>query len=135
MTTILYASLLTFGLIFLSINVIKGRRFHKVALGNGEQQDMLARVRAQGNFAEYSIFFIVLLFLNETSGMPIFLVHIFGIIFLCGRALHAYSLLKDETYVDGQLAKNPTYRIAGMMITFSTLGILGLSSLILYFTQ
>lgn len=120
----LYAGLAGLMLIFLSVNVIKGRRAGKIALGDGGQFDMVRRMRAHGNFVEYTPMFLILLALAESNKLPDYAIHFFGLLFLFGRFMHAYSLLKVEQYEDEKLLANPIWRIRGMICTFASLGLL-----------
>ena len=70
MTTSLYAALLALMFLWLSINVVKGRRQFRVAMGHSDSFDVLRRMRAQANFAEYAPFFLLLLALAEYNHLP-----------------------------------------------------------------
>ena len=123
MITSTYCAIIALIFITLSINVINGRRKFDSPLGDSSNFEMLRRIRAQSNLAEYSPIFIILLTFAEYQGLRSLAVHFFGIIFIIGRFMHAYSLLKAEEY-DSQkkLTKNPIWRIRGMMITFFSIG-------------
>jgi uncharacterized membrane protein YecN with MAPEG domain len=128
MITSIYCSLIALMLIALSINVIKGRRKFSAGLGDANNIEIIRRIRAQSNLTEYSPIFIILLGFAEHLDFPSFLIHAFGLTFLVGRVMHAYSLLKDEKYDDqNKLTKKPIWRIRGMMCTFGTIGILALA--------
>ncbi|MDX1975223.1 MAG: MAPEG family protein [Rickettsiales bacterium] len=124
MTTSLYAALVALMFIALSVNVIRGRRKNKIALGDNGNHDMQRRMRAQGNFAEYAPIFLILLVLAEYNGLPTYGVHGLGVLFLLGRISHAYGILKAEQHRNGQIPSGLGYRIRGMVCTFTTLGIL-----------
>jgi uncharacterized protein len=91
---------------------------------------MRRRIRAQGNLAEYAPFFLILLGYAEHGGLPLWAVHLFGITFLAGRVMHAYSLLKAEQYTTHKLTSNPVWRIRGMICTFNAIGLLALILLV-----
>ena len=131
MITSVYCAIIALIFIALSINVIRGRRNFHTALGDANNIEMLRQIRAQSNLAEYSPLFIILLAFAEYQGLQASAVHFFGIIFIIGRLIHAYSLLKAEEYdMQNKLTKNPIWRIRGMMITFFSIGILSLIVLI-----
>ena len=69
MTSII-ASVLTIIFIKLSFAVIGLRRKNKVGLGNGGHDDLERAIRAQGNFAEYVPFGIILIACLELNGAP-----------------------------------------------------------------
>jgi len=131
-TTTLYAGLLALMFIWLSVQVIKGRRGAGVAIGDQNILDLQRRVRAQGNFAEYAPFFVVMAALAESNGLPPYAIHGLGVAFIAGRAMHAFSLLSAESYTNGKLAGNPVWRIRGMICTFSVIGILAGALLVQY---
>jgi uncharacterized protein len=133
MVTSLYAGILAFGFIGLSIHVIKGRRKFRVAMGDAQNHEMLRRIRAHANFVEYSLFFIVLMALVEMNRFPAYGLHIIGIAFLIGRSMHAYSLLKDEVYVDGKITAMPRWRIRGIKTSFLCIAFLATVGIVQYF--
>jgi uncharacterized protein len=104
----LYAGLLALLLVWLSFNVIKHRRAKKVRLGDGNDPNLIAAIRAQGNAAEYIPITLVLLVLLELAKAPSLILHVAGILMLAGRVMHAKGLLTD----------NLQYRVWGMQCTF-----------------
>ena len=48
-------------------------------------------MRTHANCAEYAPIGLILLMLVEMQGMPLWLVHVFGLILLAGRLSHAYG--------------------------------------------
>lgn len=130
MATNLYISLLGLIYIALSIYVIKGRRKFRVAINHGGNENMKRRIRAHANFAEYTPIFLLMLFLSEYQGLQWFYINLFGCIFLIGRILHAYGILKAEHYVNNDML-GVKFRITGMTCTF--LCILALSLILLGF--
>jgi len=89
----LYAGILALFYIALSVNVIRGRDHHSIALGDDNIDEMKTRIRAHANFAEYAPMFIL------------------------SRLFHAYGLLVAEPR---HRWFKP--RITGMVLTFSCLG-------------
>ena len=131
MITAIYCAVIGLMLIALSINVIKGRRNFGAGIGDANNIELIRRIRAQSNLAEYSPIFILLLGFAEKGGLSLMLTHLIGLIFISGRIMHAYSILKAEQYdSQNKLTKNPIWRIRGMICTFSTIGILSLIVLI-----
>jgi uncharacterized membrane protein YecN with MAPEG domain len=125
--TALYAGLLAFYFLWLATRVIKARRVHRVALGTPHRLVERA-VRAHGNFAEYVPFALLLMALCEINGLPDWALHVFGVVLLAGRVLHAHGI--------GQEPENFRWRVLGMSLTFTVLGaaaaaLLGLSLAIL----
>lgn len=117
-------------LIGLSIHVIRGRRMFGAGLGDADNIDMKRRIRAQANLAEYAPMFLILLGYSEHNGLPVWAVHLLGVVFVVGRVMHAYSVLKAEQYDQHKLTANPVWRIRGMICTFNVIGLLAIILLV-----
>jgi uncharacterized membrane protein YecN with MAPEG domain len=121
--TSLYAALLAFLFIFLSVQVIRLRRRFKIAIGNNNnvanhqgaaQSEQITRaIRAHGNLAEYAPFALLLISLLEMQGTPHFLLHGIGGCLLLGRLLHAYGI--------SQMQERFVFRVSGMALTFTAI--------------
>ena len=111
--TSIVASVLTIIFIKLSFAVIGLRRKNKVGLGSGGHEDLERAIRAQGNFAEYVPFGIILIACLELNGAPWWLVAIPGITLIVGQMIHA----KGINVPPPDFSK----RILGMKFTFNTL--------------
>ncbi len=109
--TPLYAALAAAILIVLSLRVIGLRRGRRVAIGDGGDEDLARRIRAQGNFAEYTPLALLLILLLELGGAPAWQLHLLGAALILGRILHAWSLT----------AHSGKGRLAGMTLTFFVL--------------
>ena len=112
----------------LSINVIKLRRQGKISFGDDGDRTLMRRIRAQGNFIEYTPIFLLSLIAIEwlaIENIPYYFlyINIVGSLFIIGRILHALSLYE----------KKIMHRKTGMIITFVTLRFNGLILLILIF--
>lgn len=91
MVTALYAGLIALLYLFLSYNVVLARRSQRVSVGDGGDKLVRKRMRTHANCAEYAPIGLILLMLVEIQGMPLWLVHVFGLILLAGRLSHAYG--------------------------------------------
>ena len=111
--TSVIASALTIIFVRLSLAVIGLRRKNKVGLGSGGHEDLERAIRAQGNFAEYVPFGIILIACLELNGAPWWLVIIPGITLIIGRLIHAKGI--NEPPPDF------SKRVLGMKLTFMTL--------------
>jgi uncharacterized membrane protein YecN with MAPEG domain len=113
LVTALIASVLTVIFIKLSFAVIGLRRKNKVGLGSGGHDDLERAIRAQGNFAEYVPFGILLIACLELNGAPWWLVALPGASLIMGRLMHAAGINVPP----------PDFRkrILGMQFTFLTL--------------
>jgi uncharacterized membrane protein YecN with MAPEG domain len=121
MITSFYTALSAIILIFLSIKIIQNRRASKIALGNQGDDFLHRKIRAHGNFIEYTPIFLIMLLLVEMAGLNKYFVHFFGIIFMVGRITHVYGIMIAEVR-----AKNFLFRQAGMFCTFFCLSSLAL---------
>jgi len=113
MVTSIIGSVLTIIFIKLSFAVIGLRRQNKIGLGNGGHEALERAIRAQGNFAEYVPFGLILIACLELNSAPWWLVVIPGITLIAGRLSHAIGI--NEPPPDF------SKRILGMKFTFNTL--------------
>ena len=111
--TPLYAALLAIVFVALSVRVIGLRRRTRIPLGAEGADALLRATRAQGNFAEYVPFALVLTALAELNGASAFVLHSLGLALLVGRGLHAWGVSRSP--------EDFRFRVAGMALTFSTL--------------
>lgn len=79
----------------LSYRVVQVRRSAGVALGDGGDNELLQRIRAHANFAEYVPFCLILIFVVENSldVSPAWL-WIIGLALVVVRAMHAVGMAK-----------------------------------------
>lgn len=113
MITALYAGVLGILYVGLSAFVIRGRWKNRVILGDGDNQDMIKRIRVHANFIEYVPLTLILLFIIEFEGAPAGLIHSLGIALTVGRIIHPIGILTKS---------GPSWgRTGGMMLTFGVL--------------
>lgn len=108
--TAVYAGLLAILFVALSIRVISVRRGQRISLGDGGNTELLKRVRAHGNFAEYAPLAVLLLALCESLRAPPLLLHALGAAHLLGRCAHAYAVSSSPPVMP--------FRVGGMLLTF-----------------
>ena len=114
--TLLAAAAAVFVNLWLGARIVSSRREHQVGLGDGGNEAVLRRMRAQANFIENAPLFLILLGGLELSGAhPIGLAAFAGI-FIAARISHAIGM------EGGDLGR---WRMYGMM--GSTLGTVGLA--------
>ncbi len=122
--TILYASILVIIFLILSILAITARVKSGINLGVSEKStDLTKKVRAHGNFAEYVPLALFLLLLAETSKLPVVILHLYGILLVVGRLIHIFGIYSGKTKIP--------YRVIGMVITLTVMGILAIWMLFL----
>ncbi len=84
----------------------------KISVGDGGDPMMLARMRAQANFVEYTPFFLILLGLIELAQGPRTWLWAVGILYILARLAHAFGMDRP--------APNPL-RMGGILVTFIVL--------------
>jgi len=109
----LYASLLAFLFVALSIRTLRLRRTLKIAIGDSGSPAMLRAMRVHSNFAEYVPLTLVLIFMVESQAAHPYLIHTLGLSLLIGRACHAYGVSQSK--------ENYAFRVFGMAMTLTTL--------------
>ena len=117
------------GLLFfiLSFRVVQMRQAHKITLGDGGNDPLLARIRAHANFAEYVPFLLVLMGAievrigsgNETLAAT-------GIVLFVVRIAHAFGMARP--------APNP-FRVVGAAGTWIILIGLSVWAIILAYSR
>ena len=119
MITPVYAAILALLFVLLSFRTIRFRQRFAVAIGSGEQALLERASRAHGNFAEYVPLALLLIYFIETGAALPMLVHALCFLLLSGRLVHAYGISQEK--------ENLRFRVAGMIMTFSTIVIAALS--------
>ncbi|CAJ1820610.1 MAPEG family protein [Aeromonas veronii] len=120
--TLIYAGLL--GLLFLGLSfwVVRRRAQFGVMIGQGDAPELLAAIRAHGNFAEYVPLTLLLMALCELSGAGALWLHAGGAMLLVGRLLHAIGI---------QIPKAPNVpRFLGTLLFWLALGLFSLLALL-----
>jgi len=80
---------------------------------DGDDEKLKRRIRAFGNFIEYTPMCIIMLGLLEVSGGSSTLIWALGSVFVVGRILHAAGMLTNPHF--------PLPRIIGMFATYAIL--------------
>ena len=112
--TAIYASLLALLYIWLATRVIGYRRANKISLGDKGDPEMLQRMRAHSNCAEYAPIGLILLLLLELQGAPAWLVNVSGLSLFAGRLIHGIGLQPHPM--------NFRMRVFGMALTLTQIG-------------
>lgn len=114
------------GLIYLvlSYRVSQTRMSEKIAMGDGGNLDLIARMRTQANFGEYVPIILILMALIEFETGYSVLLGITSAVLILARVLHALGMARPSP--------NP-FRVSGTAGTWITLLILSVWGLILAF--
>lgn len=108
-----YAAIL--GLLFfaLSVRTLRLRRALRIPIGDAGDQKMIRSMRVHSNFAEYTPYALLLLFMLELQGGYHMLIHVLCVCLILGRLSHAFGVSRStEKY---------GYRVFGMAMTFTAL--------------
>ncbi|WP_033920704.1 MAPEG family protein [Sphingomonas sp. 37zxx] len=89
LTTVGLAALIN---LWLGIRTIRVRLSDGVALGDGGNSNLLARMRAQANFAEYTPIVLLLIGGIELVRGPSTLLGVAAVVFLIGRLFHPFGM-------------------------------------------
>ncbi|MEZ5461897.1 MAPEG family protein [Dokdonella sp.] len=118
----LYAALSALLLVVLGYRVIARRHGERIGIGDNGDRELAKRVRAHANAAEYlPIGLILMLALEWNQTLP-WILHLFGVVFILGRILHAWGMSSSSGPSKG--------RIFGMILTLTSL--IGMSLLLLW---
>ncbi|SFS69038.1 hypothetical protein SAMN04488040_1614 [Sulfitobacter marinus] len=120
--TSLYAALTALIFLTLSIRVIAYRRANTISLGDSGDKNLLKRMRAQANCAEYAPLALILLMLSELAGAPSSALHALGVMLVAGRVLHAIGFASTPQKI---ILRQLGILLTMAMIVFSALGLLG----------
>lgn len=111
--TAFYAAILAALFIALSARVIARRRSQRVEIGDGEDRELLRRMRVHANCAEYLPIALITLGLAESLDAPALALHAIGLTLTVGRFLHAYALSQNPHIM--------RFRVLGMVLTFAAI--------------
>ena len=116
----MYGSISGFIIVWLSLNVIKTRLERNIIIVDGEDTRLRIAIAAQLNAVEYIPIALLLLILLEYNGANLVVVHIFGLLLITGRVIHASAILTE----------NMNNRVRGMQITIWVLIGLAIANLL-----
>jgi len=125
--TAIYAAILTFVYVKLTLNVINLRRLNKVSLGDGGRDDLQQAIRSHGNFAEYVPLGLILLGCLEANHIHWTIVLLLGALFTVGRLYYAKAFL--------EVTPNTELRVQGMKFTLWGLQALAATNVIALIIQ
>lgn len=124
--TSIYAAILALLALALVRRIVLHRRRLRTGMGDGGDEALRRAIRAHANLVENAPLFLILFACAEYQGLAHWALHGFGVVFVAGRLMHAYSLLIAERYAQERLLAPPHWRKRGMMCTLNTIGALAL---------
>ena len=107
--------------IWLGARVVRSRREHGVRIGDGGNESVLRRMRAQANFIENTPFFLILLGGLELSGGNRLALGMIAAAFILARIAHPVGMDGPQLF---------RWRMAGMMTTVFALVALSLWAIV-----
>lgn len=85
--------LLAFALMFKVIGI---RKALGIGIGDGGNHTLSVAMRAHGNLLENAPIVLLLFIVAEVGGLPAYLLHIFGVVWIVARILHAVGMIKGN---------------------------------------
>ena len=110
--------------LWLAVRVGRVRVAKQVMMGDGGDPVLVARMRAQANFVEYTPFVLILLALTESARGPHAWLWVVGIAYVGARILHAFGMDRP--------APNPLRMIGTAVTMLTLLGLAGYALVIVY---
>ena len=120
----IYAAILGFVFVALSVRTLLLRRRLKVAIGDGDQPILARAVRVHSNFAEYVPLSLILVYFLEIQSGTNLWIYVLCSALLIGRITHAFGVSRVE--------ENYRYRVIGMALTFTVIISASLGLLVIY---
>lgn len=93
----IYAALNTFIFMWLANATGKIRRAERIALGDGGNAALAKAMRGSANAAENVPMFTVCLVVAAAIGMPVWVVHLTGLVYFAGRVAHGLYFIRPKT--------------------------------------
>ncbi len=121
MVSPIYAALVALVFLALSWHVISYRRAKSLSLGDSGDKNLLKRMRAQANCAEYAPIGLILMLLAELQGAPGAALHLMGLTLLAGRIIHPLGFAVTPQKI--------ILRQIGMLLTLAMIGLTALGLL------
>ena len=122
--TPIYAAILSFVFVTISVRTILIRRKLQIAIGDGDQPLLARAARVHANFAEYVPLSLILIYFLETCSVSKLWIHLLCITLVIGRVTHALGVSQPK--------ENYRYRVTGMALTFTAILSASLGLLIVY---
>ena len=114
--------------IWIARRVGQARMTHRISIGDGGNEALTARMRAQANFVEYTPFFLILLGLIELAVGSRTWLWAVAVVYILGRIAHAFGM--DRPHPD-----KLRLRMIGIVVTFLVLLGLALYAIVLPYME
>ncbi len=114
----IYVALATLLVLLLAGRVSMRRGAAKVGVGNGGDANLILRIRAHANAVENLPLALLLLAMLELNQTQPFWLHLFGVVLILGRILHAVGLSRSS--------KESAGRFLGTVLTWGVMLVMAL---------
>jgi uncharacterized membrane protein YecN with MAPEG domain len=114
--SVLIIALLGIIITLFSLNVTRVRAVTDIFLGDGGNESLASAIRAHYTILQFSLIFLVALTVYEMAGAPKEWIVPIGLVFILGRLMHAYGMLKLEP-------KNPMRAIGHRLPSSDAVGV------------
>jgi uncharacterized membrane protein YecN with MAPEG domain len=111
----LYAALMALLVVVLAVRVVIFRNKAHVGLGDGNNPDLLKCIRVHANAVEYVPFYLLLMLILELNQTLPVLIHVFGIVLIVARLLHAWGVSRHSGISAGR-ALGAGLTVLGMVL-------------------
>jgi len=98
----LYAGINILVLAMLCLPVVQNRNKKKISLGDGDDPQLNAAIRAHGNAAEWVPAALIGLAILALTGIGVLVIHVLGALFTLARFSHAFAFLSGGTRGQGR---------------------------------
>ncbi|PCJ68336.1 MAG: hypothetical protein COA62_14250 [Rhodobiaceae bacterium] len=119
--TALFVGLLTYAHVFLTFWVGNYRRVTGILFQHDNDEVLLRRIRAHGNFTETVPITLIAMAVAELGGAPSWLLLTGGSALLLGRTAHVVALVRGGTGIGRAIGMLLTF---GAMLLFATYGLM-----------
>lgn len=117
----IYAALCTFILIWLGNATGSLRRKHRISIGDGGHKHLVRIMRGHANAVENIPITLLMMAIAALIGAPAFVLHILGIVFVFGRALHAWHFIQEDAPGWQRIAGFASSALMTMLLAFGLL--------------
>jgi len=94
--------------IVLFVSVVRHRNTAGISLGDGQDAEMLVRIRRHGNFTEWVPMLLILMMLAESNHAPAGALYLAGFLIVLGRFAHPFSLSSRRPSLPLRMLGNAT---------------------------
>lgn len=102
LVTALYGSIIAILMLITAFSVVKLRRTRAVGLGDGGDAEIAQAMRVHANLTEYAPISLLLLLFLELNQAGTQILHVFGVILVLARAMHAWGFSNHKNYSHGR---------------------------------